>query len=640
MERQALRRTLRWPLWTLLGLGVLLAVFATALAIGSHHLEEPLLRALTARTGREIQVEGTFAARLLSLHPQLTATEVSIGNPPWMPPGTLAHIGRLSLDLDWQLAMPPVRIRRLEMEHAVLHLLRDAAGRTNWHLQETGAGKGAPLIASLSVPDAHVDLHDERRHLEFRGIVSAGDAGAGPAPPLLRIEGAGQLNGRAATFSLDGDALAQARRDQPYHFRLKEHSGATHLSGGGFLQQPFDFRDLHGSFTAAGPDMKDLYFLVGLSLPDTGPFHLSGKLTRQGKRFVYSDLAVSSGKSDLGGTLSVDSSGGRSRIEADLSSGWLRLADIGARAAGREPEAPSTPELRVPDTPLRLGGLHRSDWRIRYRARTVELADQTLERLSALVSVDRGVLSVERFDTSLAQGTLSGSARLDARGEVPRGELELLAAQVELDQLKSASGHEPPLGGALSGRVHLSGVGKSLHELAATANGTLTAVVPHGVMRASIAQLTSLNLSGALGVALKHAAQTEIRCGVASLEARDGVASVHSFVLDTHDALLTGSGSINMDSETLDLTLRGLPKKPALVLRSAVSVKGTLAHPQARLVGHDLLVQAGTAVALAVVLTPVAAVLAFVSPGLTHDADCASLVAQAKAAPEARAPLK
>jgi len=60
-------------------------------------------------------------------------------------------------------------------------------------------------------------------------------------------------------------------------------------------------------------------------------------------------------------------------------------------------------------------------------------------------------------------------------------------------------------------------------------------------------------------------------------------------------------------------------------------------HPEMRLVGRDLLVQVGTALALAAVLTPVGAVLAFVSPGLTHNADCASLLAQAKAAPETSA---
>jgi hypothetical protein len=39
-----------------------------------------------------------------------------------------------------------------------------------------------------------------------------------------------------------------------------------------------------------------------------------------------------------------------------------------------------------------------------------------------------------------------------------------------------------------------------------------------------------------------------------------------------------------------------------------------------------------------VILTPIAAVLGFVNPGLTRDADCASLIAQASAAAAAPVP--
>jgi len=39
---------------------------------------------------------------------------------------------------------------------------------------------------------------------------------------------------------------------------------------------------------------------------------------------------------------------------------------------------------------------------------------------------------------------------------------------------------------------------------------------------------------------------------------------------------------------------------------------------------------AGGAIALGVLLTPVAAMLAFVDPGLAKDADCATLLAQAR----------
>ena len=70
--------------------------------------------------------------------------------------------------------MHPLEIRRLEIEGASLHLVRDPSGRANWHLKEEGPGRGPPLVRSLSVPDAHVQLDDQRRHLKFTGIVSAG----------------------------------------------------------------------------------------------------------------------------------------------------------------------------------------------------------------------------------------------------------------------------------------------------------------------------------------------------------------------------------------------------------------------------------------------------------------------------------
>ena len=90
---------------------------------------------------------------------------------------------------------------------------------------------------------------------------------------------------------------------------------------------------MQGSFTAAGPDLKDLYYLIGVGLPHTGPFRASGKLARQDMRFDYSELALSSGASDLRGTLSVEGSRSRIRIEGELTAEFA-ARDLGARAAG------------------------------------------------------------------------------------------------------------------------------------------------------------------------------------------------------------------------------------------------------------------------------------------------------------------
>jgi uncharacterized protein involved in outer membrane biogenesis len=101
-------------------------------------------------------------------------------------------------------------------------------------------------------------------------------------------------------------------------------------------------------------------------------------------------------------------------------------------------------------------------------------------------------------------------------------------------------------------------------------------------------------------------------------------------VLDTEQVLIVGEGNINMDSEAIDLTLRGHPKRPGFRLRSPVLVRGTLSHPSFAIQPRDTAAQTAAAVVLGVLLTPLAAVLAFVDPGLSKDADCAVLLRENK----------
>ena len=615
--------TMTWLRRTLLALCALVILFAVALVLGEHYLKRPLERLLSVHARRDIRFQGTFDARLLSLHPTIRASQVTIGNPPWMPPGTMANVGSLSLTLAWQVSLPPLTIQRLEMQHATLHLLRDSRGRANWQMHEAVPGSGPPLIRSLSMPHAHVELNDDRRHLQFSGTVSAGDASAMAASSPFRIEGSGQLNGRAASFAIDGDPLLEARRGHLYHFVLEEQSVAAQLVGRGVLLAPFDLRALQGTFAVQGSDMRDLYYLVGLRLPHTGPFHLSGALTRQGTRFVYSDLRASSGKSDMSGMLTVNSSNARPRIEGQLSSELLRPADLGDRAAGITAQGSNIVGRHVADTPFRLEAMRRVDAAVQFRARVLAVGHEELHSVSALVALNHGVLSIDGFRGFLGEGTISGRAQLDASREVPRGELSLNIADLPLDQFKGRSG-VPPFIGSLGVRASLSGRGKSFHELAGAVNGNITAVLPHGSMRTSIADVASLNFIDALGALLKSREQTSVRCGVASFDAHDGQLTVRTFAIDTAKVLITGSGEVRMDSGSLDLTLLGQPKDARLALRSGISIRGTLGHVQIKRVGHNAL-----AAAVKAVLAPVAALLNVVDPKHRYS-DCPALLGEAQ----------
>jgi AsmA family protein len=619
----------------LLIVGAAAALLIVAAVIGERHLKSTVEHMISARAGRQVRIGGDLQTHLFSAHPSVSAREVSIANPAWMPPGVTAEAARVALLLEWHWALPPLQIRRLEIGGAKLHLVRDAQGHANWLLHEEGPGGGPPLVHSLAMPDVRVELHDALGQLEFTGTVSAGDATAEGGVAPLRVEGAGQLNGRSASFLVLADPLAGVRRDQPYHFRVEERSGATRLHGQGYLEHAFDFRRLQGTFEIRGPDLGEMYYLVGLKLPQTAAFELSAKVARSGARFMYTDLRATAGESDIAGSVSAERSAGRGRFEAQLTSTRLRLADLTGTAeqstAGTE--APSLKVLRIPDTPFKVAGLKKNDAVVKVRIRELDLGRIVLSDASAGVAIENAVLSITDVKAGIAGGALTGSARLDAGQAVPRGALDVVLIGAQLERLKRSPAAAGGLGGELDIRAQLKGTGTSWHGMALSADGTVTAVIPQGTLRAALAEAASLELAGALGLMTKSQKQTAVRCAVASFSAHEGVLSARTIVVDTDKALITASGDAQIDTEALDFILRGHPKTAALALHSAVAVRGTLAHPQFKLAGEGTATQSGVAVALGVTLTPVAALLVFVNPGLAHNADCAGLLESVRPGP-------
>lgn len=604
-------------------LAMLLAFLVICVWFLSGHLRGPLVRYAAAQSNRDIRVDGRFEAYLFSRHPRLVAEDVTIGNPPWTQPGVTAQIGRLTLTYNLPWFGQSFGIRRLEASQAKLTLLRDPGRHANWQFREpgTGRGTGPPLLRSLSLPNAQVRFDDQVRHLKFDGVISAQDAsGQGPNPPL-RVDGAGVLNGRQANFTLNGAPLATVTRDEPYKFEFSESSSGSRLTGKGSVPRPFDFHELTATFEAAGEDLKDLYFLAGVSLPDTGEYHLSGRFGRKDRHIEFTDLEVTSGHSDMRASLSIEvRKDAPSHIEADLQSKLLRVADLGQKAAGRAPKSADGLRRVLPDTEIHLAGLRNSDAVVNFRAQTFEAGHVLLQSVSAKVRISDSQVSVAPISAAFRDGKLSGEFKFDVSRDVPLADVDLRVTNVTL----------PTLNGPLQARLNLKGHGSSIHGLASHANGTVTAILPRGAVRSAIPELAGFDLRGLGLLATGNKDDTGIRCGVASFEAQDGILTAQRLLVDTDPVLVTGEGTIDLESETLDLKMRGQPKQPRLRVRAPVLVRGTFGHPAFSTAAGKSAAQAGAAIALGVLLTPVAAMLAFVDPGLAQDADCAALLAQAR----------
>jgi hypothetical protein len=563
---------------------VLLLVIVIVIAAGmllawnANLLRASFIRYVSWQNDRSIDVRGALRLHLLTNNPRIEAEQVIIGNPPWTEPGITAEIAKLTVTFaPWLSRQSGLTV--LKIDSAQLHFTRDGAGHANWQRvnPDQSAGSPLPMIRELELTHSHLTLADERLHLAYDGDLSI--LGPDSAEPL-QMEGSGMLNQRAVSFRLKGDALASARPDKPYAFEFDEHSSGAEFTAHGSLPSAFDLGRVDTQFDASGADLRDLHYLLGVSLPNTGSFHLHGRIGRRGSETIFDDLKVTSGQSDMHGRVSLETQkSGRTLVNADLSSGLLRLADVGLRAAGRDPHPDAPPRL-FSDVPVISDASRRVDAAVKLSIGHLALSRVEVTGLSASFTIERGLVKAPQVTGHFMGGNVLLHLDADANQTPAHTRIEMTVKGLQLAQLPHKS-EPPPYAGTLLLQIHAQGRGDSLQAFAAGADGSLNASVLQGTIRDSLAELTGVDLRG-LGLTLtRNNHEAPVACAAADFEIHAGVMQSTRLFIDSEPVLINGEGRVLLDPETLDLKLHGDPKGLRILrIKAPVLVKGTLLQPK------------------------------------------------------------
>ncbi|WP_340645123.1 AsmA family protein [Phenylobacterium sp.] len=612
-----------------------------------NYLRGPIGRFASAKTGREIVLAGDLRVHAFSLKPSASVQGIRIGNPKWAGAGQTADIAKLDVQVKLlPLLVGQVVLLNLQLDQPSVDLLRDREGRATWDFS-TGKKSNKPFrmppIRRFVINDGHLKITDQKRKLVLNGEVNAteemGRAGRG-----FLMTGDGSLNGNKFLLRIQGGPLLNVDTRKPYPFDADIRSGATRVTAKGAIPKPFDLAQFSMNVTARGPDLGDLYDLTGVALPNTPPYNLSGRLSRDEHLYKIENLGGRVGDSDLSGFISVETGEERPYLKADLRTRNLDFDDLAAifggvpsRKAGETVSAEqaamgkqmAAQRRLLPDSTLNVTKIRSLDADVRYRVAAIHDAMLPLRSGDVTVKLDHGLLSAIPLTLDLPQGKITGQAHLNARAATPVTDIDLRLSNARLEQLIPIKGE--PLAGSFVGRIRLKGAGNSVHRAAANADGEMLAVVPSGEIREAFAELLGINVTKGLGLLFsKDQGAVPIRCGVAHFTARNGVLTADRIVFDTKPVLATGGGTINLDSETLDLRVQGHSKELRLVrLLSPITVKGPIMGPKVGIETGKVVAQGGVAAVLASVINPLALLLPFVDPGLAKDASCAALIAEA-----------
>jgi uncharacterized protein involved in outer membrane biogenesis len=473
-----------------------------------------------------------------------------------------------------------------------------------------------------------------------------------PLSPGSRLDADHPENGVLIPCRNTFEALRET--SEPYRIDISAGVGRTKMTIDGTVTDPFKATGLNVKLTAEGDNADELYHVFGIPAPSTPPYRLSGKLDRDGNSWLFKNFSGTVGKSDLEGTLRFETGRPRMFVSGDLLSRNLDFADLGllvGAPGSTEPGRPVSATQRrlaeemersdrvLPDAPLEISEVREVDADVTFKGQHVMAKTLPLEDTDLHLKLDNGVMSLVPLKVGVAGGRIDATVVINARNDPVATDYDVRLRQFQLAPFFERAGFPQGGQGVLDGRIRLHGDGDSVRRSLAHSDGEVGLVVNHGTISDLASQILGLDVARALGLLLTgNDKQIALNCLVADFEVREGLMRPRIFLLDTEATQVTGSGSINLADERLDLSIDGKPKKTTpLHLGGPINVTGSFKHPDIGL-GVGTIARGAAAVGLGALLTPLASILGFIEPGQDQNADCYNLIAETKARTAQRPP--
>jgi uncharacterized protein involved in outer membrane biogenesis len=628
-----------------LAAALLLLAYGIVLWIESEPGQRFIEKRASSATGREITI-GDLDVKL-GWHPGVSVMNLRITNPEWAKTTHLVDAQRI----DARLKLRPLFAGRAIIEDLTLVQakvgLEREKNRNTWSFrrdqQEEDDDEPSRIFVQRINIDRGVVVYRDTTIDTNLEIDVAGDVGAGGA---LDLTGRGTFRGQKMR------GVARVPGVLPTPDTAVEMSAAVSLgditaaAAGTIRAADVDGIDL--DLDVSGASLADLRKLAPLNLPETPPYRLQGRFRNPDGSFIFDPFEGRVGDSDLSGSARYSQSGKRPVLKANLVSRLLDLDDLGPLVGAPPKTGPG--ETAAPKQKQQVQKIDATgkvlpqkrfaveDWPVmdadvRFEGkRIVDAAHVPIEDLSVHWILENSVLRFEPLRFRIAGGQVTANVRLDGNQKPAAGKANIQIAGLNLRQLAPTSEKMKDPLGTLFGRIDITGRGTAISELFGTADGRLALLVSGGKVSNLLVELGGLDVAEALRILATRDVQVQLRCAVADLSIKGGVATPQVFVIDTSDTVVRGEGTLDFRSEKLDLVTFPEPKDASpFVLRSPITITGTLKDPHVRPRIGPIAARGAAALALGAI-NPLLAFIPFIETGPGKDSDCGELLQRVKSA--------
>lgn len=608
--------------------------------------------------------------------PRIHAEDVLLGNPPGIDAITMVHLPRVEATIaPLSLLSKTVYLPWIKLVKPDARLIRRSEKLNNWTFNLAGeqdeTAETAPSTWSfrldnilfdsgrITVDDSvtratvAIDVDPLGKPLPFSEVTGSGEKSAKPGDYIFGLRAQGRYNGQPLSGSGKiGGMLALRSEGTPFPLQADFRSGNTRVALVGSVNDPLNMGGADLQVTFSGDSLGELYDLTGVLLPDTPPFKTDGRLVatfneKNGSRFAYRNFNGRIGDSDIHGSLTYTTGEPRPKLEGELESRQLRLADLGpligvdsgkgAEQAKRAEASKGEKTVQPADKVLPYDRFETDKWNVmdadvRFKGRRIEHGSTLpISDLSTHVTLKNADLRLEPLRFGLAGGSISSRVHLEGDKKPMQGRAEIQARRLKLKELMPNVELMQKTLGEMNGDATLTGTGNSVAALLGSGNGNLKLLMNDGLISRNLMEILGLNVGNFIVGQIFGDDEVQVNCAAANLDIVNGVARPQIFAFDTENAVINVTGTASLDSEQLDLTIDPESKGIRIItLRSPLYVRGTFKNPDAGVKAGPLIARGAVAAALGALVAPAAALLALVSPSEGDANQCHTILLQMK----------
>ena len=633
-------------------IGLLILAWAILFITKGRFLKPYFEHYLERQTLRQVNVAGDFQLYLNPIDIKLYAEGLTISNPSWATRKNFFESKRIDTNISTfpLLFSGDRRVNWLDLTDGDLDLEWDASGKRNtWTMGDPDKPAEPfemPLIRRASIVGSDVRYRapqmDFVADLKFETVRARDTAFEND----IRFSGNGSM--RDKPFTVSGSMMSpnETARGGRNKLVLRAAGGGNTVDVSGTLRGATDVEGALLKMHARGTNLASLFEFLGAVVPDTRRYQLTSNLTKRGEEWRLTGLRGTFGSSDLAGAMTFAMRERRLKIDADLRSRVLDIIDAGPwigydperleklGAGGAIQNEGGRPHV-LPDASLDVAGLRNFDADVKYQVTRVRMENAPISNVGLTLDLDHSLLKLSPLTFDVARGHLTSDIVINARARPVRTTYDIRLSPTRMGVLLAKFGAEQSgTTGMMKARVQLSGTGDSVRESLGNSNGRIAIIMPAGTFWTRNVQLSELDI-GTFAQKMFEKKLTEpvqINCGLIAFTVRNGIAAADPILIDTKKNVIGGRGGFSFKTETLDLAIEADAKTFSLFSgQSPIGVGGYFAAPSINPISGELVARAGAGVGLAALVSPLAAVIAFVDPGDAEPTRCGPVLAGARA---------